>query len=40
MGWYEVDPNYYGIWVLARLGLARKIQVTKLDRKNPQPFEG
>jgi len=38
--WYEIDPNYYGIWLLARLGLARKIQVTKLDRKHPQPSEG
>jgi len=22
--WYEVDPNYWGIWLLSKLGLARK----------------
>ena len=35
--WYEFDPNFYGIWILARLGLAKKIQVAKFDRKNPKP---
>jgi stearoyl-CoA desaturase (delta-9 desaturase) len=35
--WYEFDPNFYGIWILSRLGLARKIQVAKFDRKNPKP---
>jgi fatty-acid desaturase len=24
--WWEFDPNYYGIWIMGRLGLARKIQ--------------
>ena len=35
--WYEIDPNFYGIWLLARLGLARKIQVAKFDPQNPKP---
>ncbi len=35
--WYEIDPNFWGIWLLARLGLARKIQVAKFDPKNPKP---
>ena len=35
--WYEVDPNFYGIWLLAKVGLARKIQVAKYDRENPKP---
>jgi len=34
LAWYEVDPNYWGIWLLSKLGLARKIQVVKL---NPKP---
>jgi len=35
--WYEIDPNFYGIWLLARLGLAKKIQVAKYDPQNPKP---
>jgi fatty-acid desaturase len=35
--WYEIDPNFWGIWLLARLGLAKKIQVAKYDRANPKP---
>ncbi len=35
--WYEIDPNFWGIWLLARLGLARKIQVAKFDPENPKP---
>ncbi|HEY1767024.1 MAG TPA: fatty acid desaturase [Terracidiphilus sp.] len=35
--WYEVDPNFYGIWILSKLGLARKIQVAKYDPDNPKP---
>jgi stearoyl-CoA desaturase (delta-9 desaturase) len=35
--WYEIDPNYYGIWLLSKLGLARKIQLAKYDRDNPKP---
>jgi fatty-acid desaturase len=35
--WYEIDPNFWGIWILSKLGLARKVQVAKFDRKNPKP---
>ena len=35
--WYEFDVNYYGIWVLEKLGLARKVQVAKWDPANPKP---
>jgi len=35
--WYEFDINYYGIWVLSKLGLAEKIQIAKFDAKNPKP---
>ena len=37
LAWYEIDPNFWGIWLLAKLGLARKIQVAKFDRANPRP---
>jgi fatty-acid desaturase len=37
LAWYEIDPNYWGILLLAKLGLARKIQVAKFDRTNPKP---
>jgi stearoyl-CoA desaturase (delta-9 desaturase) len=37
LAWYEVDPNFWGIWLLAKLGLARKIQVAKYDKRNPKP---
>jgi stearoyl-CoA desaturase (delta-9 desaturase) len=32
LAWYEFDPNYYGIWILEKLGIARKVQVAKLIR--------
>jgi stearoyl-CoA desaturase (delta-9 desaturase) len=35
--WYEIDPNYYGIWLLSKLGLAKKIKLAKYDRDNPKP---
>ena len=35
--WYEVDPNFYGIWLLSKLGLAKKIKLAKYDRANPRP---
>ena len=35
--WYEIDPNFYGIWILSKLGLARKIKLAKFDRENPKP---
>jgi fatty-acid desaturase len=35
--WYEFDINYYGIWVMEKLGLARKVQIAKFDPENPKP---
>jgi len=35
--WYEIDPNFWGIWLLARLGLAKKIKVAQYDPQNPKP---
>jgi stearoyl-CoA desaturase (delta-9 desaturase) len=35
--WYEIDPNYYGIWLLSKVGLARKIRLAKYDPANPKP---
>lgn len=29
--WYEIDFNWYGIWLLQKLGLAHQIQVTDLS---------
>jgi stearoyl-CoA desaturase (delta-9 desaturase) len=38
--WYEIDPNFYGIWILSKLGLARKIKLAVYDRANPKPAGG
>ena len=35
--WYEIDPNFYGIWLLSKIGLAKKIRVAKYDPKDPKP---
>lgn len=35
--WYEFDPNYYGIWVLKQLGLARDVKVAEFDPGDPRP---
>ena len=35
--WYELDPNYWVIWMLSRIGLAKKIQVARYDKANPRP---
>ncbi len=35
--WYEIDPNFWGIWILSKLGLARKVKVAQFDRANPKP---
>ena len=35
--WYEFDPNYYGIWLLKQLGLARDIKVAQYDPHDPRP---
>jgi stearoyl-CoA desaturase (delta-9 desaturase) len=37
LAWYEFDPNYYGIWLLEKFGLAQKVQIAKFDPKNPKP---
>jgi fatty-acid desaturase len=37
LAWYEVDPNFICIWLLSKVGLARKIQIAKFDRKDPKP---
>src|SRR3984957_2134432 len=33
MKWYEIDFNWYGIWALQKLGLAKKIYVAKISEK-------
>jgi fatty-acid desaturase len=37
LAWYEIDPNYWGIWLLSKIGLASKIYVAKFDSANPKP---
>jgi stearoyl-CoA desaturase (delta-9 desaturase) len=37
LAWYELDINYYGIWLLSKLGLAQKVQIAKYDKSNPKP---
>ena len=32
LAWYEFDPNYYGIWLLEKLGIAKKVQIAKFVR--------
>ena len=35
--WYEFDINYYGIWLLEKMGLAKKVQIAKFDPVDPKP---
>ncbi len=35
--WYEIDPNFYGIWLLSKLGLAKKIRIAQYDPADPKP---
>jgi len=35
--WYELDPNFWGIWLLSKIGLAKKIRVAKYDPSDPKP---
>ena len=39
--WYEIDLNWYGIWALKMLGLAKQIKVVKLSElakeRHPAP---
>ncbi len=37
LAWYEFDINYYGIWLLEKAGLAKKVQIAKFDPKDPRP---
>jgi fatty-acid desaturase len=37
LAWYEFDVNYYGIWVLSKIGLAKKVQIAKFDPADPKP---
>jgi stearoyl-CoA desaturase (delta-9 desaturase) len=32
--WYEVDVNWYGIWLLKKLGLARNIRLSTLPKND------
>jgi len=33
LAWYEVDLNWYGIWILQKLGLARQVYAYKLSSR-------
>ncbi len=35
LAWYEFDLNYYGIWMLKKLGLAKRVQIAKFMRRAP-----
>jgi fatty-acid desaturase len=37
LAWYEFDPNYYGIWLLKAVGLAKDVKIAQFDPKNPKP---
>ena len=37
MAWYEIDMNWYGIWLLKKLGLARHVYMLTLDNLPPKP---
>ena len=37
--WYEIDMNWYGIWALKKLGLARHIYRVKLEELREQERE-
>jgi stearoyl-CoA desaturase (delta-9 desaturase) len=35
--WWEFDVNYYGIWVMEKLGLATNVKVAQFDPHDPRP---
>ena len=35
--WYEFDPNFYGIWLLEKVGLAKNVKVAQYDPRDPRP---
>ena len=37
LAWYEFDVNYYGIWMLEKIGLAKKVQIASVDRAIAKP---
>jgi fatty-acid desaturase len=37
LAWYEFDPNYYGIWLLEKLKLAKHIRIAKFTIRDPDP---
>jgi stearoyl-CoA desaturase (delta-9 desaturase) len=37
LAWYEFDVNYYGIWLMEKLGLAKKVHVAAFDPNDPKP---
>ena len=37
IAWYEVDLNWYGIWILKKIGLARHVYKVSLDNLPPKP---
>jgi stearoyl-CoA desaturase (delta-9 desaturase) len=38
LAWYEIDLNWYAIWILKKLGLARQIRLAKITTQ-PRPDE-
>jgi fatty-acid desaturase len=40
LAWYEFDLNWYGIWTLKKLGLAKQIYVAKLPTGEPVADDG
>lgn len=36
LAWYEIDVNWYGIWVLKKLGLAKNIRLINFPKKSSQ----
>ncbi len=37
LAWYEFDMNWYGIWLLKKLGLARHVYRVRLEKLPPTP---
>jgi sn-1 stearoyl-lipid 9-desaturase len=37
LAWYEFDMNWYGIWLLQKLGLARHVYRVRLEKLPPTP---
>jgi stearoyl-CoA desaturase (delta-9 desaturase) len=35
LAWYEFDLNYYGIWLLKKIGLAHNVKIAKFIRRDP-----